>query len=493
MTSSEPLPERIIALTASVYATEHSETADARSWFDLFAAVQRVVPGAVQFEPGFCAMRARGPARYYGGEDAAARRILAAVAEVVDARVLESISIGVANGVFAARLAAETTAHHPGLRALSPNTRIVASEDTVRFLALFPVDTAADEQLAETLSGLGAHTLGAFAAFPEHLVLQRFGRGALTAHRRARGLGEPHTEEVPAGSPVRDFSMGLDFEPALSGDDQLAFACSDLAERFVQNLSTAGLVCTELRIDLHDDTGAVHERTWSHPANFTPADVVNRARWQAAALTARPASTQVPPSEQERGGAGITAVRFCPARTARAAEHEPGLWNTAPDERVHHQLTRVQGMVGHEQVATGALLGGRLSADRQRAVPWGNALTADVSRPRDGPWPGKLTGALPTLVFSAPPRVELIGADETPVVIDADELLSADPERFRAAGRGQTVRAWSAPWHVREQWWRHEASALCAHYRMQVVLEDGEAWLLRFTTSSGWSAEGKYA
>src|SRR5207237_148258 len=61
--------------------------------------------------PGLCTVATRGPARYFGGEEALARRVVAAVATVV-AGTGAHVGAGVADGAFAAALAARAT---PGL------------------------------------------------------------------------------------------------------------------------------------------------------------------------------------------------------------------------------------------------------------------------------------------------------------------------------------------------------------------------------------------
>jgi protein ImuB len=476
----------VIVLLVPECAAEHAETGRSRIWEEALAAVRQAVPGAVQLHPGSCAMRARGPARYYRGEAAAGAAILEHVKGVAGGRAAPGATVGIASGRFTAQLAARMAEDHPGLHSPHPGVRVVDESDTAAFLAPVPVSWAADEALAETLIALGAHTLGVFAGFPEHTVLQRFGASALAAHRRARGLGELHADEVPRAAPVHDFAVEVEFDPPLDGDDQLAFACVTHADGFIRALHGAGLVCTVLRVELCDDTGARHERSWSHPTSFTATDAVSRARWQAADL----------PRDPARGGAGISAVRFSPERTVRASTHEPGLWNTAPNERVHHQLTRVQSMVGYDGVATGLLTGGRTSVDRHRLSSWGDdpGLVITRARPADGPWPGSLVGAVPALHFAEPAPVELRSAAGSTVSVDDDELLSERPATFYAQpGRRvhdpRSVCAWSAPWPLHERWWAGGERV----YRLQLLLDDGEAWLLRYDPAIGWSAEGVYS
>jgi len=497
MKSHEDQPTRVIALLVPACEPERVAPEDRlrveHLWAEVFAAVQRTVPGAVQLKPGHSAMRARGPTRYYGSETAAAQAVHDCVTGVLPDHLSEGLSIGVANGRFAAEQAAlaasaaiTAAAITTGVAAntTSPTgIHIIDAAHTTAFLSRLPIERAVGEEFAPVLDGLGVRTLGAFAALPEHSVLQRFGREAQLAHRRARGLGEPYGTEIGSGTAPHELSVSFEFEPPLEGVDQLAFACSGYAEKFVRGLGERALVCTELRVELIDDTQTSHERSWSHPANFTASDVLNRVRWQAASL----------PQAAERGGAGVAAVRITPERTAPAAAHEPGLWNDAPSERVHHQLTRVQSLLGPEGVGTGMVVGGRTSADRQRLVPWGAKRTsAPRSGSGDAPWPGKLQGPLPNLVATHPSCVAVLDAQDIAVTIDSDELFSAPPESFRAKGAPpRRVRGWSAPWPLREGWWHSDAPAE-ALYRVQFVLDNGEAWLLRYAASDGWAAEGRY-
>lgn len=461
-----------------------------RRWEHALEAIDAVVPGMEPLRIGLCAARARGPARYYGGETAAAESLVALAADLGYARARAAV----ASGRFAAEQAACTGSALDDPAA--PRVRVVPETLTADFLSPLPVGLATDPELAEVLAGLGILTLGAFAALPEGAVLERFGTTGSNAHRLARGLDPKHAPP-PSAAARRRFCTALDFEPPLDDAERLAFACRAHAEGFIDELAGYGLVCTELRIEFIDDRGARHERQWAHPSRFTDADVVNRIRWQAAGMH---------PHEIERSGSGIAEIRLTPVRIAHAADHEPGLWSDAPNERIHHHLTRVQGLLGYRGVGTGELLGGRLSADRQHLVPWGAPTRgAAHARPRAGPWPGRLDGALPSTVFADPPRVRLLDREGCTVRIDREELLGADPARLQRPGSdASAVEAWSAPWPLRERWWaggedasRTKAAHSGARFRLQVLLEGGEAWLLRCEQSPtdrswGWVAEGRY-
>lgn len=455
----------------------HDPETDDRRFAPVAAALEQLVPGVEVVRAGLCAMRARGPSRYYDGEAPAGEAVLRLATELglPDARV------GIADGRFAAEQAARAASTDLGVSAPLEGLRIVDPGGSPAFLSPLPVSRAVDAGLAETLQGLGIRTLGALAALPEDAVRQRFGPEGLAAHRRASAFGAGPGAEVRPRQPVRELSVELSFDTPIDAADQLAFACSALAERFIGGLTEDRLVCTALRIELTDDVGARHEREWAHPRHFTAADTVGRIRWQAASAT----------RETERGGAGVTSVRITPVHTDHAASHEPGLWSTEPDERVHHHLSRAQSRLGHTGVGTVALAGGRLLADRQRFVPWSTTRVerATARASASGPWPGALTGPAPSRVFPEPLPAVLLGASGSPVGIDADDLLTEDPVHLRVAATrfDAPVAAWSSPWAVRERWWEEAP----ARFRLQVQLADGDAWLLIFRTGD-WAAEGRY-
>lgn len=71
--------------------------------------IEAVTPGVQVVRPGTLALRVRGPARFYGGERAAARALLH---EVANAGVTHA-NVGCADGVFAAEQAARYAAQSP--------------------------------------------------------------------------------------------------------------------------------------------------------------------------------------------------------------------------------------------------------------------------------------------------------------------------------------------------------------------------------------------
>ena len=71
-----------------------------RSFARVVESVETYCPWVTTVRPGICSLPARGPARYFGGEG----RLVQLVAEAASA--VTAVEVGVADGLFAAVLAA---------------------------------------------------------------------------------------------------------------------------------------------------------------------------------------------------------------------------------------------------------------------------------------------------------------------------------------------------------------------------------------------------
>jgi protein ImuB len=383
---------------------------DRRAFEPILDGIEALTPGVSVVRPGTCAIRARGPVRYYGGEEAAARALL----DYLRGAGFPGAGIGIADGPFAAEQAAR--------RGGEP-VSIIPPGASSGFLAPLPVAAVVDDSLGVLLARLGVHTLGQFAALPAQDVHHRFGAAAAQAHARASGR---EREEVVPRTPTPVFDSGQDFEPALDRIDQLAFALRSAADSFLRTLREKTLVCTAVTILVTEEDGALSERTWRHPRWFTASDLIDRVRWQLQG-DGRAASGL---------SAGVVRVVFSPDRVDAVANHEDGLWGTGPDERIHHALTRVQGLVGHTGVVTAVVGGGRMLADRQRWVPWGDETVASPARGPDRPWSGNLDGLAPATVYRERRPVRLLTDDGRPVTADGRGTLHAAPASFGPPGTG---------------------------------------------------------
>lgn len=441
---------------------------DSRSFEPIIARIEALVPGVQMIRPGTVAMRAKGPARYYDGEDTATRVLIECLAELE----VPGARAGVAEGPFAAVQAARQTGQQQPVRIVEPGA-------TPQFLAPLPVTALVPERMGVLLQRLGVRTVGDFAALAAVDVQRRFGGEGAHAHALAGGYDG---RTVTPRTPPPDFDAVVVFEPALERVDQVTFGIRSAAERFIAKLTASRLVCTALRVDIQSELHGLSTRCWLHPRWFGASEVVDRVRWQLQGSSAIDAELR----------SGVVSVRLVPERVDSTHHHEQGLWGSAPEERIHHGLTRVQSMLGHEAVVTAVIGGGRMLAERQIFVPWGDRAPGDgaaLQQKQAQPWPGSLPGLAPSSVFAGRLPVALLDEGGSEITVDDRGALSATPTWFVADHRRGQVRAWAGPWPVVERWWDPQQSRRAT--RFQLVDNEGTAWLL-LLDQNGFTAEARY-
>ncbi|WP_223695227.1 DNA polymerase Y family protein [Leifsonia poae] len=438
---------------------------DARAFEPVLAAIEEIAPGTQPVRPGTVVLRARGPARYYGGEERAATELL----RCLEGLGIPDARIGIADGPFAAEQAARRTG--------AERVRVIPAGDSPAFLSPLPVATLGQEELTPLFLRLGIHRLGDLAALDRTDVRHRFGALGERCHTLASGLDD--TAVVPR-TPPKQLDRAIEFEPPLDRVDQVTFAFRATAETFIAGLTKAGLVCTSVRIEVTDERGKTGERTWLHPRLFSAGDVVDRVRWQLQGSGAIDSGL----------GSPVVRVLVAPEAVDDIGHHEDGLWGGGADERIHHGLSRVQSMLGHDAVVTATIGGGRAPAERRVLVPWGDRAVGAARA--EQPWPGSLPAPAPATVFEAPLTVAVLDESGRPVAVDARGSVTAPLARFSptaSARDAREVNAWAGPWPVRERWW--DAALARTVQRFQVVDADGTAWLL-VLDGTDWRAEARY-
>lgn len=493
---------------------------EARAFEVVARAVERITPRFELERPGLLSFPTRGPARYFGGDDALAGRVNEAVTAVLDlGEGLVPVRIGIAGGRFAARLAA---------RRADP-VRVIAPSDTATFLAPWPVAVLGDPDLAQLLVRLGLPTLGAFATLDPDAVAARFGAEGRRLHALAGG-GE---ETLPVlTEPPPDLVEDHELDPPAARVDAAAFAAKALADQLVERLAERGLACTRVVVEAETEHGEHLSRCWRHDGAFTPGALAERVRWQldgwlAANRPVLDGGEAASPRERQdalvlaEGGldsttGALTRLRLVPDEVVPAAGRQLGFWggDQAATDRADRALTRVQGMLGYDAVVTAVPQGGRTPSERVRWVPWGESVSGSAepirgergpsgpalqapragdnslaappgaaSQPREperllvaggevAAWPGALPPPSPARIFAPPLPAELLDADGRPVVVTARGETSAAPTHLRCAAlprSGGRLSGWAGPWLHDVRWW--DPSARRRRVMWQVVVE----------------------
>jgi protein ImuB len=490
----------------------------ARLLEQVIAVVTGFCPKVEVVEPGVCAFGARGPARYFGGETALAARIIAAVADLgVESRV------GVANGLFAALLAARITnpaaAANPARAVRSHAILVVPPGQTAQFLAAQPVSVLAARDLAARdlaglLKRLGLGTLGDFAALPACDVASRFGDVGECAHRLARGLD---SAPLAASPPPADLSVAQEFDPPEPRAEPLVFAAKALAEQLHAGLAARGLTCVRVQVRATWADGRESSRLWRHDGLLSAAGVADRVRWQLDGW--RPTPGDRAPGDRAPGdrapgdrapgdrapgdpapgdGAadagqypqgGVAVLRLAPDLLVRAAGQQLALWGeTVVSDRVARAAMRVQAMLGHEAVLRPVTGGGRNVAEQVTPVPFGEKREPRLAA--DQPWPGRVIGPAPGVVYPAACEAEVTDDAGEIVTVSGRCVVSAAPARLAVPGEPpRRVTGWAGPWPLSERWW--DPAAARRRARFQLATDDGRAWLA-VVQDGRWLVEAGY-
>ena len=405
---------------------DHDPDRDARAFDPVVRAIGRFAPRLEVVEPGWLCLAARGPSRYFGGDDALAQQLVEAVRAEADA-MATGIGVGIADGRFAAAVAARRSGRAP---------IVVAPGATPAFLAPLPVAWLhvvgeVDPELVGLFARLGLACLGDLAALPGRDVLARFGPAGRHAHRLAAGL-----DERPAGGaePPPERRVEQTFDDPVVQLEPLVFTGKHLADELVAGLSAEGRVCTRLVVTAETEHGERTERAWYRAAGMSAPSMVERVRWQ---LDAWMTSGEL--------SAGVVLLRLAPDEVRGDDGDQVRLWGgpSAADERAARAVARLAGMVGDQGVLVPAWRGGRLPGDRYGWVP---ASTTDLTdaddtaerlrpRPLDGPvtagggsqagstagragpWPGSLPAPAPAVVPPTARTAELLDATGSPVAV----------------------------------------------------------------------------
>ena len=488
---------------------------DARFFEAVTTAVDDVVPRAEVLRPGLLVLPVRGAARYFGSEDAAAERLVDAVA-AAGAECQTGVADRLATAVFAARAG-----------------RVVPPGRDAEFLSGLSIRQLPAEpglsgpgrgELADLLWRLGVRTFGQFAALPRPDVASRFGADAVVAHRMV--CGEP--DRAPSGRELPpDLDAVLQCDPPIDRVDAAAFAGRTLAAALHRSLEAAGVGCTRLAIHAVTAGGGELSRVWRCAEPLTEDATADRVRWQLDGWLAsrragaqrlgdvtrragaqrlgdvtRRAGAQRLGDVTRRAGAGPTGpvimLRLQPVEVVSAEALQLPLWGGPGEEnrmRARRALVRVQGLLGAEAVQLPVLSGGRGPAERITLISIGDEAVPRVDP--DRPWPGRLPEPAPTVLPESDSVVELLDAQDNPVRVTGRGMFTAEPVRLRGAEtayRGD-LSWWTGPWPVDERWWdqddRHSRTGPTA--RAQVLLDtDPPRALLLCYRRRCWYAEGVY-
>lgn len=462
-------------------------------------ALEGITPEVEVGGPGLVGFPTRGPSRFFGGDATLTDEVVAAVEPVLAGR--GACRVGVADGVFAARLAARAVRPEIG------DAVVIPPGESASFLAPVTIGEIGNPELADVLGRLGLTTLGAFAALAPADVVGRFGQAGQLAHRLARG-DDQHPPDLRRPAP--DMAVTWQFEPAAVRIDRCAFAAKALADELHATLIGNGLACVRVAIEAETESGETHVRLWRHEGALSAGALAERARWQldgwlhiarsarqAADVNARVATASsvehadAAEPDEIGVGSGIVRLSLIPDEVVAATGRQLGFWGGRAEraDEVTRAVARIQGLLGPESVSVPEWRGGRGPVEQISLIP---AAAVDLGEERvatqqhfvSDPWPGRLPMPAPAKVSVDPAAIELLDAAGSSIGVTGRGELTSQPSVVVGATRRRTVQAWAGPWPADERWW--DVMAHRRRARMQVVLDDGSAHLLVIEDGTWW-------
>lgn len=454
---------------------QHDAARDARAFERVVQEVTAIVPRVEITEPGTLTFLSRGPSRYFGGDTAMAATVTRIANEMAGLCSGGSFGLGIADGRFAAGVAARRAA-----RSGEPVVIAAGQQAAAAFLAPLPVRlltvvAGVPAEFVQLLGRLGVHHLGELAALAVLDVGARFGPLGTFAHRIASGGDDrlPGTHDPPAGLAVQRI-----FEQPVHHSDVLVFVARQLAQELVDQLAADGRVCTRLVVAAETEHGEKSERAWYRSSGLSAAAMVERVRWQLEAW-----------AQHETLTAGVTLLRLDPVEVRSDDGVQLGLWGgrTQADEWAVRAVARMVAIAGEQQVLVPATQGGR---HPHETFTWIPAVTTDLLEPSERlavkhvPWPGRLPSPSPAIAHARPQAMTVTDASGTVVRVTGRGFVSAPPTFVQFEATSEAVQAWAGPWPIEERWWDLTRSRRMA--RFQVLTDSGRLLLLAVERGQWW-------
>lgn len=463
--------------------TERDTQRELRAFLYITDVLSQVAPRLALQEPGICLIPLLGPTRYFGGEDAFVQHVTLLIQEALrDLSIDASFGIGVADGVFAATLAAQQQ-HSPC---------VIKEGETVEFLGKQSVRVLRKFPCVDVLHKMGIHTLQEFALLNELDVLGRFGNEGTFAQHLARGFDlAPLVNQQPPPT----FSVETTHDPPLAYVEQVAFVARNIAHQICERLSTEGLACMRLHITAQTATGNEHSQTWSHEGVLQEAHIIERVRWQLDAWLTHKEDDEYTVGDISSLD-GIAFLRVQPDGLLPNNGVQLGFWGEhAPIEaRVTKAVAHVNTLLEDDVVQCADIQGGRLLANRVQFRRWieetktpnPTFLSLISAGDKNAPqWPGRLPPPYPATVFPDALPADVRNKNGALVGVSLDGAVRSEPARLRIEHQPwQHITHWSGPWLVDERWWDPKTHRRCA--RFQILTKEGNAYLVALENRQWW-------
>lgn len=473
-----------------------SDPASETKTFDAVLNVVRdMVPRVSIVRPGRLECDAKGPSRYFGGEQDAGKELIKRVGAIG----VEDVFVGVADTRFAAYVAARLAPYSEENIFIAPSGKL----ETLSFLAPQPLALLDAPEVTSLISRVGLSTLGDIAEISEGDMLARFGEEGVVVHHLVVGY-EDERDSRTISTEHEDIEEVYISDDPLISSEQAGFVAKQLAHKMSSRLSELGLACSELEIETHLSSGETCIRSWRVETSAFEHVIAKRVLLQCEEWLNRRGNEEVSFADREIVDSyprGIIRVIIRATHVMSSHRRQISMFGADPatDDDALRTLSRIKTIVGDDSISELVPTGGRMPSEIVQLREYMSNVDElnVVSETLFGDenelscqlfWPGSIVGRVPMCEYIKPMPARLLDKRGEPIKVHANGIANAEPAFLESALVGGRVEVtnFAGPWPLEDRWWDGSRRRFC---RYQINI-DNSAFLAR--TSSEVFIDGWY-
>jgi protein ImuB len=482
---------RAIAIVFPEWGQHYASFGEEHSFIEferVVRAVTAISPLVEVEDAGVMVLSARGPSRYFGGEESVVQHLRNICS-------VESIASGI--GIASSRFAALVAAH---LSASRGTPCIIHQSVAQDFLNGIPVSAlhrigAISADTVGLLQRLGLSHCHAVRDIGESALIDRFGAEGRSVWQLVTGEDVRH---FSPDAPPSDFARTIDFESPLITAPHVVAASHNAVNDAMQTIANQGQRCVRLLVECETDHAETSTRVWGELRGFSAAAVLQRLMYQLDGWLMNEESVPDAPTS------GIVRVRLVPLDCCASTAVQPLLWGGYEEniERAIRAVTMACAVDASVTATVPQWEGGRDIAQVYSYVPFSTVNIADThdaeQRVTTGRgvarhWSGAVPTPSPACVFPQPHHAVVVNNSGEPVLVSGRHELTSVPARIEVEGYSYRVESVAGPWPVEERWW--DARRRRRHVRMQMLVRNqrnAARVLLLGLENSEWTVLARY-
>lgn len=492
------------AIIPDAYFSVADEVSQTKTFSRVLDVVRDFVPSVSLVRPGRLECDARGPSRYFGGEQSAGLELISRVKNLG----IDDIFIGIADTRFAAYVGARMAPY----ASAGNNVFVVpkGKQETANFLSPQPLSLLDSPAVTSLLERVGLSTLGDVAKIGLADMLARFGGEGERIYSLVSAY-EDERDERNISKAVENLSEEYVCEDPLISTEQAGFVAKNLAHRLSQRLIDQGLACEELEIETFLSNGQTVIRTWRVQSSSFEQVIASRVQLQCEEWLNIRARENVEVSFadeviRESFVRGITKVIVSATQVMSSNRRQVSLFGVDPslDEDALRAIARVKSLVGDSSVVELKIVGGRMPGESVEFLEYSKNLDDLTSEGfKDSLfesldesdlscnlyWPGAVVGKSPMCNFDPPEKAKLLDASNNPIKVHATGLASGDPKYIESKvlkPPRQEIKDFAGPWPLEDRWWdEKKRRRMC---RFQITCDSGAYLVVTSGDSAGVAA-----